>query len=237
MAYTTNQLISDAYYASGVVSREFETVSGVQVANGLLWLNDLLTETSVNESMIPYETTYTLTAVTGQETYEIPNLVAIDTLVFYLDAVRYCMQYTKRNQYFGSSRVENVQTLPFQWYFEKQFGGGNLYIYFKPNQAYPMEIHGIFTLDPVALGQDLSLTIEEFYRTYLRYALADRICSEYNYATPPGVERQLGKYQAYIAKRSRTMDLSIQKVSTLQKHAAIGYGFVNLGKGWTPGAY
>jgi hypothetical protein len=214
------------------VSREFETVSGSQVGDGLVWLNNIITEKTVNESMIPYETTYNANFVVGQEIYSIPNLIQIDTLVFFLDAVRYAMKYEKRNAYFGTSRVENIQTLPFEWYFERQFGGGNLYIYFQPDRAYPMEIHGIFRIPSVSLGQDLSLTLDEFYTTYLHYALADRICAEYAYTTPDNVIRQLGKYEAFINKNSRLLDLRIGKTSTLQKRGTFNYGFVNLGHGW-----
>jgi len=232
MAYTTNQLISSSYYAAGVVSREFETVSGSQVGDGLVWLNNIITEKTVNESMIPYETTYNANFVVGQEIYSIPNLIQIDTLVFFLDAVRYAMKYEKRNAYFGTSRVENIQTLPFEWYFERQFGGGNLYIYFQPDRNYPMEIHGVFRIPSVSLGQDLSLTLDEFYTTYLHYALADRICAEYAYTTPDNVIRQLGKYEAFINKNSRLLDLRIGKTSTLQKRGTFNYGFINLGHGW-----
>lgn len=232
MAYTTNQLISSSYYASGIVSRDFETVSGAQIGDGLVWLNNIITEKTVDEGMIPYEDTYNADFVIGQEIYFIPNLIQIDTLVFFLDQVRYAMNYEQRNAYFGSSRVENIQTLPFEWYFERKFGGGNLYIYFQPDRAYPMEIHGIFRLPSVVLGQDLSLTLDEFYITYLHYALADRMCAEYTYTTPENVIKQLSKYEAFIDKSSRILDLSISKTSTLQKRGTFNYAFINLGHGW-----
>lgn len=232
MAYTTNQLIAGAYYAAGVVSREFETVSGTQIGDGLQFLNDILTEKSVDQDMIPYETTYNANFVIGQELYYIPGLIQIDTLTFFLDSVRYAMVYEKRNAYFGQSRVQNIQTLPFEWYFERQLGGGNLYIYFFPDQNYPMEIHGTFLLPTVVLGQDLSVIFDQFYRTYLRYALADRICAEFDFTTPDNVVRQLGKYEAFINKNSRLLDLRISKTSTLQQHGNFNWAFVNLGKGW-----
>ena len=234
MAYTTNQLIAASYYASGVVSREFETVNGSQYTDGLQWLNDIVTEKAVDDGMVPYETTYDMTLVTGQETYFIPNLISVDTFTFYLDQVRYCMQYTQRNDYFGSSRVENVTTLPFQWYVERCFGGANLHIYFPPNQAYPAQIHGIFRLTVITPFQDLSLTWDQFYLTYLKYALADRICAEYDIQTPANALRQLNKYESWINKKSRLMDLRIQKLSTLQNGGgSINYAQVNLGHGWT----
>lgn len=232
MSYTTTQLITRSYYGSGVVSREFETVSGGQIADALVWLNDIIGEKVVDQGMIPYESTINQNFIIGQKVYFIPNLIEVDTLTFFLDSVRYSMKYEKRNTFFGSSRVENIQTLPFEWYFERQFGGGNLHIYFQPDQNYPMEIHGVMRLSSVTLGQDLSLTLEEFYITYLVYALMDRICSEYSYETPPNVIRQLGKYEAWINKKSRLIDLSIHKVSTLQRRGTFNWAFVNLGKGW-----
>jgi len=232
MAYTTNQLISGSFYSAQIVSREFETVSSEQISDGLQWLNDIITEKTVDEGMVPYETTYNQNFIIGQEIYYIPNLIQIDTLVFFYDQVRYAMNYTKRNAYFGSSRVQNILTLPFEWYFEKQFGGGNLYVYFFPDQNYPLEIHGIFRIPPVILGQDLSLTFDQFYITYLRYALADRICSEYSYVTPDNVLRQLNKYEGFIDKNSRILDLRISKTSSLQNRGNFNYAFINLGHGW-----
>ncbi len=234
MAYTTNELITGAFYASGVISREFETVSGSQIGDGLSWLNDIISEKVVDDGMIPYETSYTFTAIPGQEVYVIPNLIAIDTLVFFLNSVRFSMDYNKRNNYFGANRVENIRTLPYQWYFERQKGGGNLYIYFSPDQAYPMELHGTFRLSEVVLFQDLSLTLDRFYMTYLRYALAERICAEFNYVTPPNVVKQLGKYEGWIDKKSKLLDLRIEKISSLKDQSqSYSWAYVNLGRGFT----
>lgn len=234
MAYTTNQLIGGAYYSAGVVSREFETVSGAQVTDGLQYLNDIITEKVVDEDMLPYIDTYSFNFVTGQETYFIPNLVDIETITFFLNNVRFALEYTQRNAYFGAPRVENIESLPFQWYMEKTLGGANLYVYFEPNQNYPVVIKGNFRLSTLALGQDLSLTLDQFYITYLRYALADRICAEYNLTTPVNVTRQLSKYEAWISKQSNVIDMTITKSSTLTKSQCGFWAYVNLAKGWLP---
>jgi hypothetical protein len=234
MAYTTNQLISNSYYTAGIVAREFEGVSGSQVSDGLTYLNEILGEKTVDDGMIPYESTTTVTGVIGQEAYTIANCISIDTLTFTKNNVRYSMSYDKRNAYFGSDRVNNINSLPQVWYFERGFGGGTLYIYFTPDFAYPLEIHGVFRLSEVALGQDLSLTLDSFYTTYLKYALADRLCAEFNYATPENVLRQLAKYEGWINKKSKLIDLRVQKQSTLQTTRGGGWAQVNLGRGWIP---
>lgn len=338
MAYTTTQLIANAYYASGIVSREFETVGGTEQADALRWLNEIIAQKTVDDGMIPYESAYEFTANAGQEVYFIPNLIALDSLTFTLQTVRYSMAYTQRNEYFGSSRVNGINSLPFQWYVERKFKGANLYMYFSPDKDYPIQAHGTFRLASVSLGQDLTTnratvnmgeatvtgtgniaagvlvvngfdltgtyaniqalvsyintgvipnvtasylqnqfvlvntgyggnielvtnglggavnnitfydfnttdiqkeqtyfgqSLDDFYITYLRYALADRICTEYNEVVPLGVAKELANYQAQIDKKSKLLDLSLQKVSTLQTGNGLSWAWVNLSRGFT----
>ncbi len=232
MAYTTLQLITNAYYESGIVSRGFETVSGQQANDGLQFLNELIQDKTVENGLIPYYTQYDFAAVTGQERYFIPDLIEIDTFVFYIDTVRYQTENRARREYFGSSRADNIQSLPGSWHMERCFQGANLYIYFKPNTTYPLTLWGQFRLQNVVINQDLSLTLDQFYITYLKFDLAARLCAEYNYSIPPAVAKQLAKYEDNISKKSGPMDLRLIKLSSLQRRGGINYGQVNLGHGW-----
>lgn len=232
MAYTTLQLINNAYYESGIVSRGFETVGGQQANDGLQFLNDLIADKTVENGLIPYYEEYNFNAVTGQETYFIPDLIEVETFVFYIDTVRYQTENRARREYFGSSRADNIQSLPGSWHMERCFGGANIYIYFKPNQNYPLTIWGQFRLQQVVINQDLSLTLDRFYINYLKFDLAARLCAEYNYTVPPGVAKALAKYENDISKRSGPMDLRLIKLSSLQRRGSINYGMVNIGKGW-----
>lgn len=232
MAYTTLQLITNAYYESGIVSRNFETVSGQQAQDGLMYLNDLIQDKTVDNGLIPYYLEYDFAAVIGQEKYFIPDLISVDTFVFFIDTVRYQTENRARREYFGSSRADNIQSLPGSWHLERCFGGANLFIYFKPNAAYPLTIWGQFRLNEVVINQDLSLTLDRFYINYLRYELAIRICAETNYSVPPGVQKAFNKYENMISKQSGPIDLNMIKLSTLQRRGSINYGQVNLGHGW-----
>lgn len=156
MTYTTTQLITSAFYASGVVSRDFESLEGSQATDGLIWLNEILSELIVNETMVPYGSVYEFDAVVGQEQYFIPDLIKVDTFTFLKDNVRYAMAFDKRNDYFGSPRTESINSLPFNWYFEKVPGGSNIYIYFLPDNTYSFTVRGIFRLKTVRLLTDLT---------------------------------------------------------------------------------
>ncbi len=233
MAYVVTKLITDAYYSSGIVSREFETIQGSQIEDGLNMLNDILSDKAIEKDMIPYYLKYTFSAVAGQEMYFVPNLEKLDTLVFFINDIRYQMLEVDRIQYFGSSRANNIQSLPFNWHLERCLGGANIYMYFQPNTNYPLEAWGLFRLLEVALNQDLSLTLDRFYINYLKFALAERLCMEFNFVIPTGVSLQLRKYEAMIQSRSAKMDLQQQKMSTLTNGSTLNYAIVNLSGGFT----
>lgn len=339
MIYTTIKLITDAYYASGIVSREFQTVSGAQMSVGLQTLNDVIADKAIEKDMIPYFTKYEFFAIAGQEKYFIPNLESIETLVFFINNVRYQMRPLPRKVYFGSSRAENINSLPFNWHIERCLGGANIFMYFKPQTNYPLQIWGSFRLTDVALNQNLSSSqgeanlgvytsggtktleigqlvvnnvdlfgtyatpqalaayvntgiipnvtaqivgaqfvlfanqgtninisttgnanfinfitfssfstqngpinetflaqgLDRFYINYLKFSLADRLCTEFNFVPPPGVTRQLLQYQLWISKRSAPLDMTQTKISTFDNGNTLSWGQTNLGLGWTVG--
>jgi hypothetical protein len=338
MAYPAVQLISEAFYVSGIVSRGFQTVAGDQVTTGLLVLNEILTDTVVDIGKIPYFTdNYSFHAVAGQEKYFIPGMTQMETLTFYIDSVRFQMQKDQRDYYFGRGRAENTSALPFEWHTELALGGMNLFLYFFPDQNFPMVATGLFSLNTVSLYQDLlgsnvsanlgifsvsgagtigqnelvvngidlagtyatqlalinyintgiipnvvastigtefvltgprggmivistigtaafannitfsnfstingaqnlnfrSTAYDQFYINYLKYALAERLCTNYNFEVPSMVETQLLRYDQLIDKRASAIDMSMYKVSTLSGQNSVNYGQVNFGKGWT----
>jgi hypothetical protein len=233
MAYPARQLITRAFYLSGIVGRQFQTVSGDQLADGVFLLNELLAEKSGNLSLIPYFREYAFTGVIGQEMYFVPNLVVAESLTFYIQTVRYSTWPASRDAYFASPRADGINSLPYTWHFERTNGGGNIYIYFTPDQNYPLKLWGKFALlSNVTENTDLSLTYEPGYLVYLRYALAEYICLEYKYPIPSDNIIKM-KDLEYQFRNISPQDLTIKKVSTLGKESFYNYADVNLGRGWT----
>ncbi len=227
MVYLASNLVSDSYYLSGIVSRDFETVTGSQTTDGLRLLNEVLADRTVDEGTIPYTDRYTLAAIPGTSEYFIPDIIDIDVFVFYIQSIRYQTRNQQRQDYFGSYRATDIQSLPWNWHFERQFGGGKLYLYFIPDVAYPLEIWGSFRLSSVTLFQDLSLTLDQFFTNFLQYLLAERLCQFFSYNVPANVSIQLQKYFKWIANNTNVLDLRQQKLSSLSSGAAINYAIVN----------
>lgn len=234
MSYTATKLITNAYYLSGIVGREFETVSGTQSSVGLENLNEILADKTVDFGMIPYITSDTFTAVVGQEEYTISDLIEVKTLTFIKDEVRYHMEEVKRDAYFGSYRAEGIDSLPYYFHQEPTFGGTNIFMYFLPDDTYEFTIYGKFRLSSVTLAQDLSLTIDQFYIDYLKYELAERLCEIWNYPTPEHIKVRVMKYRMAISKRSAPIDTQTRIISTLSNQGDLSYAQVNLGGGWAP---
>jgi hypothetical protein len=234
MTYTVETLASGAYFLAGVLGRNFQTATGVQTNLGIDWLNDIIADKTIDSGMIPYYSNLTFTAIPGQPQYFFPNLIEVQTCVFYINSVRYAMTQIGRRSFRGDPRAENIQSLPFNYNVERQLGGAMLSIYFSATQAFPMEMWGLFRMQQVVLNQDLELTLDRFYINYLKYKLAERICQEYNYAVPEGVIRQLREYDEYIDKASAKMDITMNKISALSPFSrGVNYGVVNLGP-WAP---
>lgn len=233
MPYTVSKLIANAFYTSGVTGRELQAVSGPQLQDGFDLLNEILADKTVENDMIPYYLKYDFPTIIDTEMYFIPNLIEIETLVFFLDTVRMQTTEKDRKTYFGSTRADNIQSLPITWHLEKCYGGANLYLNFKPDQVYQMQLYGLFRLGAVTLNQDLALTLDQFYINYLKYELTDRICTLYNVSVPVGVTKQLMDYEQMISKQSAPLDLRTKIISTFSQPTGDAYGMANLGKGWT----
>jgi hypothetical protein len=348
--YTVLKLITNAFYLSGIVAREFQTVTGAQAQDGLDILNDILDDTAVENDMIPYYTQYFINLSPGVYSYFIPNLIKADTLVFFINGIRFSTTEMQRRQFFGVARADNVQSLPFSWHTERVANGAMLYLYFLPDQGYPVEIWGQFKLNQVQINQDLEASqaiaalgnvlytppgtiqpgdftinglsfagtftsandlvnnpmtginhfnnitdvtatlsnnfliltspksinitsagsgnsnitfsnfstiggnvpinpqqntsgynsqtfslvqMERWYVNYLKYYCAKRFCIEWNYDVPQNVTSELSRLQMMISKRSQQLDMTAQKISTLQKDTTLNFGFINLSHGWS----
>lgn len=234
MSYTARKLITNAYYLSGIVARELQTVSGQQLEDGMDLLNALLAVKTAHQELIPYYEEYSFNAVASQEKYFVPNLIAVESFTFNIGPVRFSMRPMGREQYFGSSRVDNIGSLPYNWHVERAYGGANVYLYFVPNTNYPLKIWGKFGLDSVANENvDLSTVYDAFYIEYLRYALAEYICAEYNITFQPQSQKKLDELEQILLNIS-PQDLSLRSMSTLgdDHNRADIYADASIGKGW-----
>ena len=229
-----SELTTKAYYLSDVVSRDFETVTGSQLSDGLDMLNDLLNEKAAKGNMIPYYSHATFNCVIGQEKYEISGLMDISVLTFIDGSVRYPMKEIGRKEYFGNLRAVNIDSFPRIFSFERTLGGANLYLYFVPDRVYEFEITGKYFLLNVTASTDVTEILDGFYISYLKYALAERICDFYN------IEFSQSKRKTLYDLDSRLFeiaipDMTISKISALTpNNQGVNWAVVNLFNGVLP---
>ncbi len=234
MTYTARQLVTASLFLSGLVSSELEVPTGDQISTGLTLLNAVLAVKSMNTTLIPYYEYSSLQLVQGQELYFIPNLISIETTNFEIGEVRYPTQKINRTKYFGAPRVNNVQTLPSGWHPERAKGGMNLYVYPLPASNYTYNFIGKYLIQSVAsLDVDLSLYFDAFYLEYLRYAVAEYVCSENNIMFQPQSAETLKSYEAILADVS-PIDLTSQIATSFLQPGGMQWTFVNLYNGWLP---
>lgn len=226
------ELINRAYVLAGIVARDLDQVEGSEGRDGLFWINQLLDEMSMTGRYIPYESYTAVTAVIGQEIYNVPGLVILETMTFNIGDVRYEMRRDNRRHYFGAPRVDNILALPFHYYSERVVGGTNVYLYFKPQSAYVLKIKGKSALGNVTNDTELDLVVDKFYQSYLMYLLAERLCDWFKLSFPPSTKQKLREFENQL-RDLNPIDFTTTKISTLAKGASISYAQANIGKGWT----
>lgn len=233
MTYPAVLLINRAWNLSGIVARNFETVAGDQGTDGLFLLNELLDFASADTPLIPYWRRFEDVFTVGQESYYIPNLFEIETMTFTMDnTVRYPMNYCNRDKYFGSGRVNNIQSIPFEYHYERELDGLRVYVYYLPDQAYTYQITGKFGLTNVELSTDLSTIYDGFYIAYLRYALAQYMCNEYDITFAPEKQMKLDQLVKKLQNVSPP-DLTLKKTNFINNKKSLNWAQINIGKGWT----
>ena len=156
MVYLARQLITNSWFLSGIVARNLQFPTGDQMNDGLQMLNDLLNFKQIETELVPYYQYITFNCVPNQEFYYLPSVSLIEEMTFNLGVVRYPMMQQPRTNYFGSARVDNISTLPFSWNYDRALGGGNLGMYFLPDQAYPIKMKAKIFFTDVLIDTDLS---------------------------------------------------------------------------------
>lgn len=226
------ELVTRAYYLSGVVSRNFEALTADEQYDGMNLLNDVLSEINTTGRYIPYFSYPQINCVVGQEVYFIENAVDMYTATFNIGPVRYEMYHDNLRHYFGAPRVDNINALPFNWFWERVNGGINVYVYFLPQQTFVMKFKCKVMLTNVTTDTQLSDTFDDYYQLFLRYKLVDYICDWYNISMPPNVEKKLKSFEKIFSDLNAN-DYSIKKVATYSVADSLTYAQVNIGRGWT----
>jgi hypothetical protein len=219
MPTTTRQLITKSLYLSGLVARDFQTISGSELRDTHDLLNSILSFKAIDSRKIPYfeERQFpTVIVPSPQEKYFIPGLISVETLTYELNSARIPMRSVERYDYFNTYRIATLPNLPSVYHVEKCIGGANIFLYPLPNSVYIFTMYANFRLMEVTIDQDLELTFDKFYIEYLRYLLASYVCDFYEISLPIAVQRRLDEYESEMVDTS-PVDFTMKKVSTLNQ--------------------
>ena len=169
----------------------------------------------------------------NQESYFIPNCVAIESLTFNYSTVRYPSAGLGRVAYFGTARADNVTTLPFNYNANRATGGMDLNFYPVPASNYPVKFTGKFALTDVILNTDLLTVYDAGYIAYLRYGLAEKLCQEFGVPFADNAKMALESMERKLMYISPP-DLTMQNSSIMQTNrGGWSWSQINIGRGYT----
>lgn len=184
-------VITRAYYEANVIASEFESPTGAQLNDALYWFNSAVSYAFSRNLLSAYENHQTLVLTPGVSEYDLPLVTEIRQATFMLGNVRFDMILDTQATFFGSLRVMDIRSLPFHYYFEKKLGGGKIYLYFIPDQAYPLNLTVKSAYPLFAFEDNLLETFDLFFIDYLTHLLAFRICLQWGQQVPEGLNTLL----------------------------------------------
>lgn len=228
MSYTVTQMISDAFFEAVIVARGTKTLTEENLATGLQYFNEVLATTLIDEAIVPYYKEYEFNLLENIESYDIPNLISIQTFTFFQDSFRYSIAKDDFREYWGSPKATNIDSLPSVYFSQRILGGSKISVTPNPSQTYPAVIWGSFGLLEATYNQDLSLIYDKYYIVYLRALLGDMLCLAYGKEMPEKLAQHLIKFDKLIRKRSAPLDLTTNIINPLNKSAGYNYTIANL---------
>lgn len=226
-------IIQRALNLAGILSRTLEEQDDEEGVDGLFWLNMLLSEKAATGKLLPYFGHIDILPVVGQEIYFIPNLVTAEILTFTIQGVRYSIRFETRYKYLGTPRANDIESLPFQWYWERINGGMNIYLYFKPSQQIEdIQVTGLIGFQSVIFSTELNTFLDTFYQNFLIFELAEAMCLFYKLSMPPETKAKLMRLRNEM-RSINPRDFRLKKKSLVSGGGLLTYGQVNIGRAWT----
>lgn len=231
---TLDQLISGAYYESGIVARGLQAVSGPQASDGLDLLNEILVEKSMDSVFLPYYTEFHETLVPNQESYFIAGLRELASLTFNIGNTRFPLDEQGIIEYNATGRVDNVSALPATYYLQRELGGIRIKLYPLPSSNYELNILGKFDYPQIQnYNVDLTETFDAFQILYFKFKLAYRLLLFNKQPIPQELKNQLDNLERRFHDLSSS-DWSIKKVSMFNAGYSPNYMQAALKDGWRP---
>ena len=232
MSTTVADFIRRAYIRSNIISPEYESADSQQLSDGLMLLNECMSEIGINSSANPYETTFSFDTVPGQTSYILDNYIENEVVSFRWGEVRYQLEKVGAAEFLGTTRVMNVTSLPFQYYIRRIYPNSmEIQIYYSPANIYTVEVTGKRPLNTISITDpaDLETLFDSFYLLYLNICLAKAICDWTGITEPPAnEERRL----ILTDKISRINGPDMTLNSSGSNSRAINYPLVNFSGRW-----
>lgn len=234
------ELVTEAFYLSGKLGADFETMTGQMASRGLKLLNYVLADRNSDGRFLPYYDILDIPAVVGQEEYFVPNLVQLETFTVTRQDVRDPMQWVSRDVYFGSGRVNHINSLPYEYHSDRiidpdtNVAGTKIWVYWEPSQTdYTFQVNGRFSLGIVTLDTVISNSLELFFIDYLVYKTASRICQFYDLVFGSDRTQTLMNLEERV-NDVNPIDTTSRIITAFGGQNPFNWGDVNFGRGWRP---
>ncbi len=223
------EVINEAFFKAQIYGQDYEALDPSELKKGLTNLQYVIAEKNADDAENPYYQRINFTLGVGQPSIFIDNLIGISTLTFLLSGtLRYPSVMKSRKAFDGACRAQNILTLPYTAFMEREVGGARIYVYPFPEQAYTFELVGKFGLKQVTdYYTDMLLDYDLFYIEYLVFLLAARLRTDYGFEEMPSITKEIQKKEQTMANAIGPPDATCYVKSSVCRAGANPYVVAN----------
>ena len=224
---TTNEVIVEAFQLLGEVGSD-ESPAGSMLAQGLYILNELIDDFASDGTHISYVQDLSFTAIQGQSTYSVSNVMSADITADRIVSIEYA-NYTVSNTLVYPIRIINKSeyynlvrltppTLEARLgyvFLDKQIQQSIINFYPAPDQPYPVDLRCKFMVDQFVANSVIT-NIPPWVVRFIRYSLTRELKQVYPSGNWPAESEE--EYQRLRAKftQSNDNDMTVRTSAILQ---------------------
>lgn len=226
---TAQDLIQGALQALGVMG-DGDVPTASELADGLVYLNDMLESWSI-DSMMVYQILQETKAITSGTTsitigaggdFNTTRPVQIEN-AFLRDVnnIDYQLQMLPQDSY-QQIQLKSIQTsIPYAAYYDNAYPLGTLYFYPIPGQNFTLYMNSWKQLQQFA-SLATAYALPPGYKEAIRFSLAIRLASQYGVPVPASVV-ELAKSSVSLVKRKNSKLIPIRtEVGYMHKRGGAG---------------
>ena len=233
-----SELIYRAYVKSNVIANEGETLNSAQNSEALFELNTLIQVLNIDGAEISLITTESFNLIQDVSYLALTDYLEVKKVEYFLGDVKIDLPLLSMEDFYRVATLPSVNSIPVAIYPQRTESGVTLNVYYTPDSAYALSVHGLKRITQDLSVDDTISGTNEFYLPLLYYELASALRVNNDLPESQGLNKKISQIKSRL-RLIKGHDVSLNLPTALdwrtpQQKAMSDVARATILHGWTP---